>query len=314
MEDHELKIQLAQKNIRANDKAGKPYCFSIIAEFKEPGKEDFKVVKGAIGDRAFTDNINLAIKQLKANRLRIFIYKGKTENADKIDDTIVIELPDAPAQSMTATRQTDDVLSRIDVLIKQNETFLQQNQQLSGVVEQKTVQLSDMQHTHERDLLGIKHEIELTRLNEALAKKSAEINELTAELKEATTELTKFQEIFSTEEKLEKGARTTTAILKGVLSVAPGLIKYAQTNGLGGLATALISDGEEGPQQANEPQGPGDEPIVEIDAEKFQKTQAVLGFTQSLSEVELEQFIFIIGKIDGNKKLLETLTEMLKTE
>jgi hypothetical protein len=308
MEDHNVKIQIARNTLRSYDKAGKPYCFSIIAEFDDTLKQPFKVAKAVTGEREFSDNLNMAIKQLKASRVRIQLYKGIKESDNNLDETIVIELPVAGADQ--ERQQNNDILAKVNELIEHNNQVQQQNVQLSGVVEQKTNQISEIQYAHERDLISIKHQIETDRLKEVVAEQKAEIEDLKSDLNEATGELTKFQGIYNTEEKLEKGARTTAAILKGVLSVAPGLLKYAEKTGLGGLATAFVSDGTEPPSHQQDSPGAG--AGMDFNTPQFAKMQRILAFTQGLTEEESDRFVEIIEMIDKDKSILVTLTEILQ--
>jgi hypothetical protein len=301
MEDYNILIQLTKEKFQALDKKGQPYCFSIIAEYDDPAKEPFKVAKALTGIPEFTRKINVAISQLKANRVKVTIYKSVKENAGHIEDEFYLSLPDAGSE--TTRRNENDVLTQISDMLNRQTT-------LAGVVEEKTTQLAEMQNKYERDLVGISHKIELDRRDEQIAKYKIEIEELRAENKDVTESLSKFQKIYDDEQEMQSWGKKIGGVLKGVVAVVPGVVKWAESKPmLAGLPQAIMSGGGE---MLTDQSGQGDAQPVDYNSPQFQKMQRVLQFVQGLTEDETNLFVEIVEKIESDKSNLLTVLQLLR--
>lgn len=306
MDDYKHRIQIAKNTIGNYDRNEKDYCTTVIAEYEDPGK-NFKIISGEKSLERFEWAVNEAITNLKAEKIHFIIYKGKKENPMNIDNDVTIEIPE---HSPTEKTRNEQGSQQLDLLAKVT-ALLEKNEQLGSIAAAEKSKVTELRHEKERDLTGIKHEIEIDRLNNQIKKLEEDNADLSSDLSEATKELEKFQEIYGTEQKLEKGARNFTAILKGAVAMAPGLIGYAQklAPGLGGLAQALISDGGAVPEVA-----PGaDMPTGDLSGPQFQQMQRVLTFTQGLTPEETEMFLQLLDLIEKDKSVFAQIIGILKS-
>ena len=309
MEDYNLLIQLTKDRFKAFDKKGFPYCFTITAEYDDQTKQPFTVAKAHTGIAEFTDKIKIAVNQLKANRVKIVTYKGNKENANQIDDTTYLVLPEPAADKLKGS----DILDRIEEMLTRQTT-------LAGIVEEKTAQFSDEKNKHDRDLISLRHQIEIDRKNDQidklksdhedqLNKLRSDFDELSSDYKEASESLAKFQEIYDDEQQMQSWGKKIGGVLKGVVAVVPGVVKWAESKPmLAGLPQAIMSGGELPGDVASAPETP----TVDFGSPQFQKMQRILQFVQTLSDEETIMFIRIIEKIEADKSTLLTLIELVK--
>ncbi len=309
MEDYNLLIQLTKDRFKAFDKKGFPYCFSITAEYDDQTKQPFTVAKAHTGIAEFTDKIKIAVNQLKANRIKIVTYKGNKENANQIDDTTYLVLPEPATEKLKGS----DILDRIEEMLTRQTT-------LAGIVEEKTAQFSDEKNKHDRDLISLRHQIEIDRKNDQIEKLksdhedqikklTSDFDELQLDYKEASESLAKFQEIYDDEQQMQSWGKKIGGVLKGVVAVVPGVVKWAESKPmLAGLPQAIMSGGELQGDMASAPETP----TVDFSSPQFQKMQRILQFVQTLTDEETKMFIQIIEKIEADKSTLLTLIELVK--
>ena len=300
MEDNNILIQLTKDKLAAFAKKAVPMCFSITAEYDDLGKQPYKVAKALVGPAEFISKINVAINQLKPNRIKIVIYKGETENENKIEDTTILQLPENGSDKGSLPA-SNDILSQISQMLSRQNS-------LAGIVEEKTTQLSDLQFKYERDLGAIAHKIELDRKDEQIREMKSELEDLKKEYSDAMESLEKFQKVYDDEKQMENWGNKLGGILKGVVAVVPGVVKWAESKPmLAGLPQAILSGGEAPEDQGSQPDG---QP-VDYNSPAFQKIQKVLQFVQGLTDDEANMFMSLVDKIEIDKSTLLTLIGLL---
>lgn len=308
MDDYKHRIQIAKNTIGNYDRQEKDYCITVTAEYEDSTK-NFKIISAEKGLERFDEAISEAINHLKAEKIHFVIYKGKKENPSNIDNDVTIEISEnSPAEKSRFQQgnQQLDLLEKVTALLEKNE-------QLGSIAAAEKSKVTELKHEKERDLLEIKHEIQIDRLNQQIKKLTEDNTDLSSDLTEATKEIEKFQDIYGTEQKLEKGARNFTAILKGAVAMAPGLIGYAQkfAPGLGGLAQALINDGGSPTEIVSPTTTTAD--TNNLSGPQFEQMQRVLTFTQGLSPEETILFMELIDLIDKDRSILYQLNKILKS-
>jgi len=298
MEDYNILIQLTKEKFQAFDKKGQPYCFSIVAEYDDPSKEPFKVARALTGIPEFTRKINVAIIQLRANRVKIIIYRSVKENAGQVEDEFYLTIPSANEKQK---EDKNDVLTQISELLSSRSS-------LAGIVEEKTNQLSEMQNRHDRDLVAIAHKIELDRKEEINAKQKIRIEELESDYKEAAESLSKFQEIYDDEQEMQSWGKKLGGVLKGVVAVVPGVIKWAESKPmLAGLPQAILS----GDPSAGTMAHPEAQP-VDFNSPQFAKMQHILQFVQGLTDEESDNLMQIVERIEADKSTMLTILQLIR--
>lgn len=306
--EYEIRLDIALDALRQREVIGTRYCFSISGEYND-GREPVHFIQAQSGKTQIDgakERCQTIIRQLKPSRLVLKIFKGDKEtlNADK---TFVIELPEETPSEKKEFHQNDILASISELIAKTGEVYAS-NQALNGVVQEKTSNLVAIKHEHERSLVDLKHQIEIDRKNELIDELKNENAELKAELDESVRSLNEFQKIYDGEQKIASGARAITQVLQGVASVAPGLISWAQKTSpaLGSFASALVSV----PQ--NQMPDDGSQDQIDFQSPEFLRMQKVLEFFKSLTEHEANLFFGIVLKIEENKGLLETITDLIK--
>ncbi len=311
MEDYKLKMNAAIQQLHSRQEAKKAWSYSIIGEFDN--KPPYTAVRNISGDKALAsmeETLNITIRQIKPDRVKIITYDKRTKDGEVID-TWVIECDRSNDVDEQRAAQEKTVTDRINELIEKNNQFQTENQHLSGLVEKSNQSTAMMKQQHNNDLTGIMHQMEIDRKNDQIAKLTAELSDLTEEHKEALGSLDEFQKIYAGEEKMQSGARMVTQVMQGVMAVAPGLMGWAQKTSpaLGSFATALVTPPSAAPQIE---QSASDDASMDFNSAQFQQIQYVLNFAKSLSDGEMVLLVSIMQRIEADKGLLLTITELTK--
>ena len=302
MEDYNQRIQILKTHIQQQlNKPNTNVCVSVSALYEDTA-QNIKICTASMDMAEIENAINQVLHTLpKSIKLQVVIYNGKREGKDTIQSSNIIELPDRGAKetSSSVPREITDLLSKFDQILQKNEA-------LNGIVNDEKQSNSKQLHQDQITILELKHEVALDNLKREIAEKNTHIAELEAEVKEAADSLEKFEEMYGREQKMESGARTTTAILRGILSVAPGLVKYASNlaPGLGGLAGALVDDNG-GAGAIAAPSAEGQPP------KNLQAMQRVMLFMQALSDEEIALFLAIITAFENDKSTLSGVADLV---
>lgn len=308
MDESQVKLNIAQDLLRQYESRGTNYCFSVIAGWNDEMKKPLKFLKGSTGTQAIRElpkRIETVVRNIKPEKIIIHIFRGAKES-EFPDEEVVLEYMQTVEEKKTT--HDYDVLSKITELIEKNNDLMTTNQELSGLANEKSQTLSALKYEHEKNLFQMKHQIELDRKNEKIEELTDELSEIKEDYKEAIESLKKFQDIYDGEQKIQSGARSVTQVLQGIVSVAPGLLTWAQKSypALGSFGSALVSM----PGQSAEPTGESAQ--VDFSSPEFARMQQILEFIKSLTESESELFFAIVSRIQENKSLMATIYELVK--
>jgi len=299
-EQQKMIAESALEQLKQLKSQNQPWAFTIIAQLD--GKQDMPVaIKFATDEQleGFMEKIRVAIKRMNPDRLKILV-QSQANGKDKVLNTYVIDLE--PETRSTAKDHEQEVTNRLSEL-------LQQNNQLSGLVNEKenTMSMAQMRYEHKSDMLIMQHNIEIGHLKAEIEKLQKELTELTQEHGEAITQLEGFEKIYQGEQKLQSGARMAASIAQGLVSVAPGLLGWVQKTApaLGSFATALTMPGEMPHELAENTEA------TDFSSPQFAAMQSVMQFCKELSQDELNTFASIVEKIRGQKDLLNVIASMV---
>ena len=312
------------KKLDANNNA--TYKFSVTALYDDPDQQPFTCALRERGAVKLEEVIAQAIKNLKPDSLRVDTYA--TSTAENPQETNVFRIsPSRNSQPVQKAEKApkekersvadkieeylaklEDVRNQQQTVLKEKEALYNQNINLLGSVNESN--LDKVRHEHQIAMINLKHELEVKELERKIAELEEELSDTGSQLTESLGIISEHQKRIDREGKLENSARDITAIAKGALSVAPGLMKLAGQYGLGGFATALTDDSsaQEGMLPSSENQT-----MEGADSDKFAKIQAVMQFCNALSEDDLDGFITIVQGFEKNPGTMKDIIGLMKS-
>ena len=311
------------------DSAKQPtYKFTVTALYDDPEQQPFTCALRERGAEKLEEVVSSAIKNLKPDSIRV--EKFMDSKAQEPEETNILRItpnegdktprvkPDRPAKEKERgiIEKIDEYLSKLDVvssqqqaMSKEKEALYNHNVSLLGSVNENN--LDKIRHEHQIAMLSFKHELEVKELERQIKEKDEEYLDITAQLTEAIEMLDEHNKRIEREGKLENSARDFTALAKGALSVAPGLMKIAGKYGLSGLASALMDDSHD-QSTPSSTEGANQETDM-VQDEKFSKIQQIIQFCNGLSDDDLSGFLLIVREFEKKPASMRDIIGLIQT-
>ncbi len=326
------RFQYLLDRIRKLDAASAPYRFSVIALYDDPSTQPFQCSNKEKGSQRFEEAILSAVKSLKPDALRVEIFpnssaeapnetieirvSGKNATGEKLSGKPEKMSREAREKERSVIDKLDEYLARLNAvdqerngLIAEKEALNKEKISLLGSLNDQNIE--KIRHEHQLAMINFTNDLKIQEKDRLIHELEGEITDLQEQLQDALKIVDDYQARIEREGKLESSARDITALAKGALSVAPGLMKIANQFGLGGLATALADD--PGPEQSL-PASTDGEGMSGSEAEnaRFEKIQEIVQFCNNLSDSDLEGFLAITREFEKNPQTLKEFINLVK--
>ena len=304
MDPYKVKKDIAFNAIENALNGNKDCCYSIIGEYDQAADQDIAtgIPCRVSNDRQaikeeFERHARIALYKIGADRVRIKVFAGKTPGSKSLYNG-AIEITPQSAEDVKAENES--------AIQAQLNAMLEKINGLAGVAESKNSSLTELKH--KQDINDIRTELEINKYKEKIVELENELRELSKEHEEAVTSLSKFQEMYDSDNKLQSSARSFTAILQGVASVAPGLIGYAAkiNPALGGLAGALMPQPPAEIEATASPAGPA----TDYSSPEFLALQHIIGYCKSLSSEQLAALDHVFTRMEADPSVFADITTM----
>jgi hypothetical protein len=325
------RFQYLLERFRKLDAGNNPYRFSVVALFDDPQTPQFQCANKEKGAQKLEDAVMSAVKSLKPDSFRIDKYPNSS--AETPDESVEIRVTNRSGSEKAVTAKQekaakeskekdrsvidklDEYLSRLESvenervsLMREKEVLNAEKVSLLGSINDQNIE--KVRHEHKLAMIEFRHDLDIQERERKIRELEEEISDLQTQLTEALGIVDDYQQRIEREGKLESSARDITALAKGALSVAPGLMKIANQFGLGGIASALADDGGDHtlPSSADS-QGMAGE---ETDNARFENIQEIVRYCNNLSDSDLEGFMLLTKEFEKNPSSLKEFIGLVK--